>query len=159
MSYTKDQLVHGALEEIGIASYDFDIPPEASESALRRLDSMMMEWDGRGIYLNYPFGNPGETSLSEDSGIPAFAWEAVITNLAVRLAPSYGKNVSSNTMITAKRALNAVLSKLTMPRKRQLDTLPSGAGHKKVNSFIVPVADTHLDDVDTELQLGDQDEL
>lgn len=47
MSYTKGELVNAALEEIGLASYEFDISSESSESALRRLDSMMMEWKDR----------------------------------------------------------------------------------------------------------------
>lgn len=156
MSYTKDQLVNGALEEIGIAAYEFDISAESAESALLRLDAMMMQWDARGIHLSYPIGDPGTTSLAEDSNIPAAAWEAVITNLAIRIAPSYGKTVSIDTKIVAKNALNTLLIASTKPRKMQLNSLPSGAGYKRGNTFIEPVRNTYLEDVDEQVDLGEQ---
>lgn len=156
MSYTKDQLVNGALEEIGIAAYEFDISAESAESALLRLDAMMMQWDARGIHLSYPIGDPGTTSLTEDSNIPAAAWEAVITNLAIRIAPSYGKTVSIDTKIVAKNALNTLLIASTQPRKMQLNSLPSGAGYKQGNTFTEPIRNTYLEDVDEQVDLGEQ---
>ena len=42
MGYSKRQFVAAAFEEIGLASYAFDLQPQQFESALRRLDAMML---------------------------------------------------------------------------------------------------------------------
>jgi len=134
MSYTKRQIVNSALSEIGLAEYTFDVLPEQSQEALRRLDSMLAEWNGRGILLSYPVPtNPNSSTLDQDSGIPDHAWEAVITNLALRIAPSYGKSASPHTMATARHSLNTVMAKSAMPREMMITDIPSGAGHKNID--------------------------
>jgi hypothetical protein len=54
MGYTKRQFISAAFEEIGLASYVFDLQPEQLQSALRRLDAMMADWNAKGIRLGYP---------------------------------------------------------------------------------------------------------
>jgi hypothetical protein len=149
MAYTKRQFVTAALEEIGLASYIFDAQPEQLQSALVRLDAMMANWNGKGIRLAYPLpGTQGASSLDEDTSVPDSANEAVITNLAVRLAPSYGKTVSPDTKAIARDAYNLVLSRSTMPPEMQLpDTMPAGAGNKQWNvygTYINPPSDPVL---------------
>jgi len=155
MSYTKGELVHSALNEIGIADYDFDIAPEQTESGLRKLDSMLGYWNGKGIRLGYPIpNNPIDSALSEDSNIPDSAWEAVITNLAIRIAPSYGKMVSPDTKITAKNALNTLYRISAHPEEMQLNVLPRGAGYKAIDRpFTPPPVDPLLNNTDSELDL------
>jgi hypothetical protein len=51
MSYSKRQFVEAAFEEIGLASYVFDLQPEQIDSACRRLDTMMAQWNAVGIRL------------------------------------------------------------------------------------------------------------
>ena len=149
MSYSKRQFVTAALEEIGLASYIFDAQPEQLQSALTRLDAMMANWNGKGIRLAYPLpGSPGASSLDENTAVPDSANEAVITNLAVRLAPSYGKAVSADTKATARDAYNLLLSRAAMPPEQQLpDNMPAGAGNKPWNlygTYINPPADPVL---------------
>ena len=155
MSYTKGELVHSALNEIGIADYDFDIAPEQTESGLRRLDSMMAEFNARGVRLGYPIPNTANGSeLSQDSNIPDSAWEAVITNLAIRIAPSYGKMVSPDTKITAKKSLNTLYRISSHPGEMQLNVLPRGAGYKAIDRpFTPPPIDPLLNNTDSELDL------
>jgi hypothetical protein len=134
MSYTKRQLVEAAMAEIGLASYAFDLMPEQRELALRRLDSMMAEWNTRGLRLGYPVpDNPADSDIDVNSNIPDAAWEAVITNLALRLAPSYGKMVNPATQVTARHALNTILSRASMPPEMKLPAMPSGAGNKMID--------------------------
>jgi hypothetical protein len=131
MGYTKGEIVHSALNEIGIADYDFDIAPEQTESAMRRLDSMMAEWSARGIKLYYPSSTSANgSSLDTDTNLPASALEAVITNLALRIAPSYGKIVFPETKSTAKNALDTLMIKTALPREMQLPSMPKGQGYK-----------------------------
>jgi hypothetical protein len=132
MSYSKRQFVTAAFEEMGLASYVFDLQPDDLQTAIRRLDSMMAEWNGKGIRLAYPLpGSPQDSDLDEPSQVPDSANEAIITNLAIRLAPGYGKQLLPFTLATAKQGYNTLLSRAAMPEEQQLPgTMPSGAGWK-----------------------------
>jgi hypothetical protein len=132
MGYSKQQFVTAAFEEIGMASYVFDLAPQDLQSALRRLDAMMAEWNAKGIRLAYPLpGSPQDASLTEPSNVPDSANEAIITNLAMRLSPSFGKIPSPVTLSTAKAGYNTLLSRAAMPGEQQLPgTMPAGAGWK-----------------------------
>lgn len=141
MGYSKRQFISAAFEEVGLASYVFDLQPQQIESALRRLDAMMAEWNAKGIRLGYPLPNSPESSdLSAESQVPDSANEAIITNLAIRIAPSYGKNISQDTKIVAKRAYDTLLSRATVPEEQQLSmNMPLGAGHKARSFTRVPL--------------------
>jgi hypothetical protein len=137
MSYTKRQFVTAALEELGLASYVFDASPEQLQSALRRLDALMAEWNGMGIRLGYPLpSSPDDSDLDEETGVPDWANDAIICNLACRIAPSYGKQTLPATMATANRGLNAILSRFTGPIEKQLPSgMPLGTGNKNSDPF------------------------
>ena len=151
MAYTKRQFVEAALTEIGLASYVFDIQPEQLEYARRRLDAMMADWNGKGIRLSYPIpASPEQGSLAEETNVPDSANEAVILNLAVRLAPSYGKQIMPDTRLLAKTAYDTVLQRATAPIELQFpDTLPSGAGNKYWRDADDPFMPTPVDPVET----------
>jgi hypothetical protein len=157
MGWSKRQFISQAMEEIGLASYVFDLQPEQLESALRRLDAMMAEWNGRGLRLGYPIpGSPQDSNLDEASGVPDNANEAIYLNLALRLAPSYGKQVSSQTMSAASRALSTVSLRLTTPPKMQLPgSMPAGAGNKPWRNNGSPF----LDRPSVPLDAGDDGEI
>jgi hypothetical protein len=132
MGYSKRQFVSAAFEEIGLASYAFDLQPQQFESALRRLDAMMASWNALGIRLGYPLpSSPQFSDLDAESEVPDSANEAIITNLAVKIAPGYGKQVMPDTKATAKETYNTLLSRAAVPLEQQLPgTMPSGAGNK-----------------------------
>lgn len=132
MSYTKRQFVEEAFAELGMASYTFDLSPQQLDACLRRLDTMMATWNARGIRLGYPLpSNPQDSDLDTDTQVPDSANEAIITNLAIRLAPQYGKAVSLDTRTTAKQAYDTLLARAAFPIEQQFPrTLPMGAGQK-----------------------------
>jgi hypothetical protein len=132
MGYSKRQFVAAAFEEIGLASYAFDLQPQQFESALRRLDAMMASWNALGIRLGYPLpSSPQFSDIDAESEVPDSANEAIITNLAVKIAPGYGKQVMPDTKATAKETYNTLLSRAAAPLEQQLPgTMPSGAGNK-----------------------------
>ena len=158
MGYSKRQFIAAAFEEIGLASYVFDLSPEQIESALRRLDAMMAEWNGKGIRLGYPLpSSPQYSDVNAQSDVPDAAFETIITNLAIRIAPSYGKQVMTDTKITAKNAYNTLLSRATLPMQAQLGQLPSGAGNKPWrydNPFLDRPVDPVLAGQDGEIQFN-----
>ena len=149
MGYTKRQFVTAALEEIGLASYAFDLQPEQLQSALRRLDSMIAEWNGRGIRLGYPLpSSPQDSDLDEESLVPDAANQAIILNLAIRLAPSYGKQVAIETKVSAKLGYDVLLQRAAIPPEQQLPgSLPSGAGKKSWRVYDGPFIRPPVDPV------------
>ena len=133
MAYTKRDIVEQAFDEIGLASYVFDLQPQQLNSALRRLDMMMMTWNGKGIRIGYPLpSSPNDSDLNDELNITDFSFEAMYLNLAIRISGGFGKTVSPDTRINAKRAYNQLLSHSTLPIEMQLgnETVPAGAGNK-----------------------------
>lgn len=132
MGYSKRQFIEAAFEEIGLASYVFDLQPEQLESAMRRLDAMIADWNGKGIRLGYPLPtSPQQSDLDEQTYVPDSANQAIITNLAIRIAPGYGKQVMPGTLAVAKSSYDTILSRATFPMEQQLPrTMPIGAGNK-----------------------------
>jgi len=148
MAYTKRDIVNQAFEEIGLASYVFDLQPQQLEGALRRLDAMMATWNGKGIRLGYPLpSSPADSDLDQATGVPDSALEAMVLNLAVRIAPGFGKAVSPDTKASAKNAYNQIIAQSAKPVEMQLDNMaiPAGAGNKHWRSrkdpFLAPPAD------------------
>jgi len=69
--------------------------------------------------------------LSQETNVPDSANEAIYTNLAIKIAPSFGKAVSIDTKMTAKQSLDTLMSRAAFPMEQQLpSTLPAGAGNK-----------------------------
>lgn len=132
MSWTKRQFVVQAFEEVGYASYTYDIQPEQLQAGLRRLEALMGTWNGRGIRLGYPLAsNPDDAELDVSSNVPDSANEAIYTNLALKIAPIIGKTVSMETKQAARSSYMQLLSRFTKPQEQQLpDTMPAGAGNK-----------------------------
>jgi hypothetical protein len=132
MAYTKRQFVEAAFEEAGMAAYVFDLTPQMLQSACRRMDAMMATWNAKGIRLGYPLPlSPENTDLDSETAVPDSANEAIICNLAMRIAPGYGKQATPGTMATAKAAYDTLLSRAAMPQEQQLPgTMPAGAGNK-----------------------------
>jgi len=147
MGYTKRDFIKAAFEELGIADYIFDLEAEQLESALRRLDSMMASWNAEGLRIGYPIPtSPNESDLDESSSVPDSANEAIILNLAIRIAPSFGKlNISPDTRINAKNALNALRTQTVNIPEMQYIAVSRGSGHKPYRTnrpFIEPTDDT-----------------
>lgn len=132
MGYTKRQFVEAAHDELGLSSYVFDMPTEQLQKTMRRLDAMMAEWNAKGIRLGYPMpSSPEGGDLDDETEVPDSAWETIFTNLAIRVAPSFGKQVMQDTKTTAKRGYNTLLSRATFPPEMQFpSTMPAGAGNK-----------------------------
>lgn len=132
MGWSKGQFVKQAFEEIGLASYVFDLQPAQLESARCKLDSMMASWNAKGVRLGYPIpSSPDEGDLDEQTSVPDAAIEAIYTNLAVRLAPSFGKSASPDLKVVAKMSYDTLLARTAVPPEQQMPaSMPSGAGNK-----------------------------
>lgn len=132
MSWTKRQIIQQAFDEIGLAPYVFDLTADQLESALRRLDAMIATWDSKGIRLGYPLpSSPQNSDLDSQTNMPDIAVEAAFLQLAMRIAPSYGKAVSVETKVSAKQAYDSLLVQFSTPPEMQIPAgYPAGAGYK-----------------------------
>lgn len=158
MAKTKGEIVTAALTEIGIADFEFDATTAEGLEGVDRLDTMIAYWSS--ININIPYNFAG--AVGEDSGLPTSSYEAVITNLAIRLAPSYGKQPAQQVLAAAKAGLTALLGESAKPLERQLGFLPFGAGHKSSDWILVedqyPWEMDGLDDFsagDAQIHVGD----
>lgn len=141
MGWTKFELIGSAFEEIGLAAYEFDLTSEEQASALRRADALAASWNALGIRIGYALpSTPGGSDINDQSGITDDAYEAFYTNLAVRLAPTFGKTVSQDTRIAAKQSYDALLARVSAnPPEVQLPgTMPAGAGNRRFRGTIRP---------------------
>lgn len=134
MSWTKRQLVTQSFEEIGYASYAYDLSPEQLQSGLRKMDAMVATWATKNITLGYPLpSNPENSDLDTETNVADSASEAIYLNLAIRLAPSFGKMITMETRQSAKNAYDGLLLKAAQPREMQITNLPRGAGAKAID--------------------------
>jgi hypothetical protein len=160
MSWTKRQLIESAFVEAGLAAYAFDLSPEQLIAACRQLDNMMTAWDGDGVTLGYAFTiNPDNSDPDTDSNIPPFANDAVVQNLAVRVAPSFGKTVSAETKDSASRQLASLKMRFSVPAPAQL---PGGTylgqGNKTIYPYFTPEPDQSplkVDDTTDQIIFGE----
>lgn len=132
MSWTKRQFIEEAFDEAGLAAYVFDLSPSQMNSAKYKMDRMLAVWNAKGIRIGYPIPPSRSTDdLNVVTNVPDSAHEAIITNLAIRIAPSYGKIISKDTKNIAKSSLTVLLLRATRAMEVQFpETMPLGAGHK-----------------------------
>lgn len=147
MGWTKKDFVIQAFEEIGYASYIYDAMPEQLDSLLRRLDAMMAAWNAKGIRVGFPLpASPNDSSLDQETNVPDSAYEAIYLNLAIKIAPSFGKAVAIDTKVAAKSAYDALLIKISQPIEMQYpNTLPAGTGNKPWRTNYRPFLNTPVD--------------
>jgi len=127
MPWTKRQIISEAFAEIGKGSYSFDMQPEEYQMALRRLDAMMATWGATAnVRIGYSGGN-GFGDVGVETEVPDWAVSAMYLNLAISLAPAYGKTVSPETKINAKAAFDSIMNATTARRTRYLGGY-AGAG-------------------------------
>lgn len=141
---TKLELIEGAYEELGLAGYVFDLSPDEITTALKRCDRLGTQWDARGIRIGYNIPPSAEaSSTNDDAGIPDWAEQAFITNLALRLAPTIGKQVSLDTRIAARDGYKTLLmGNYEIPQMQMPRQMPIGTGNRrntKNQQFFAPV--------------------
>lgn len=158
MSYTKRQFIELAFDEIGLG-YPYSINSDQYEPALKKLDAMMAQWNAKGIRVGYPIpSSPENSDIADETNVPDSANAAIYLNLAIRIAPSFGKQLSIETKQYAKQSYNTLLSITTMPQERQITGLPKGAGNKPYrlggSDFMPPPTDPLLAGQDGELDFN-----
>lgn len=131
MTYTRRDFVNAACSELGVSTSLFDVPPERIDDMRAALDRMMATWNAQGIRVGYPLPTgPDGGDLDDDTNVPDAAFDAIVTGLAIRCAPMWGKTVGPEHRLNAATSLLALRSFLATIPQRQADMLPAGAGNK-----------------------------
>jgi hypothetical protein len=133
VSWTKRQLVEQAFRKAGLAALVFDLTPDQLNSAMIDMDAMMGTWYAKGIQTGYPVPtSPQNADLDEVTGVADSVPEAIYLNLALRIAPDFGKMVMPETKTAAKLAYDALLIRAAQPIEMQLPgAMPAGAGNQR----------------------------
>jgi len=130
---TKNDVINRAYSQLRISGLTVDPKANEIELALDRFESMMAEYDGRNICLGYLFEE--SPSLDASTGVDIQFNQMMETNLAVRLVPDFGKQISQDNSLAAlaKQASqslsNASARSAIVNRTNQPDRQAVGSGN------------------------------
>lgn len=141
---TKNDLVLAALRKLGVASDATltDVEPQSVEDGVNDLEMMMAEWlgggDSPGIDVGYLFA-PDDTPADpgDAHGLKSNALNAVIFNLACRIAPDYALEATAKLVTTARFGKEQLIKLSAMNRAKQAkcqagypNRMPIGSGNR-----------------------------
>jgi len=127
---TKGEHINDAYSKLRING--LTVNPSASDNdlALVRLEDFIAECEGRNICLNFNFEE--EPDPSTRSGVDKQFNEMVSSNLAVRLAPDFGKGVKIDPLLVSQANYslsNAQARTATVNKSRYSRNAPVGSGN------------------------------
>lgn len=137
MPFTKQNIVESALEEIGVAPYQYNLVAEQLQSGVYRLDALVRTWESKGHFVSYPLTRERlNSSLDDEVNLPAASVEALTLQLASRLAGQYGKQLMPSTAANLTKAMNALDARTTEPMQFVPNrySTPRGAGLARRNA-------------------------
>lgn len=148
---TKKAIVEHAFGEIGMASYVFALQAEDIQQGLTLLEQLMARFDGQGILLNWPFAddmlNP---EGSVEVFLPPYAVSGVTAQLAIDLAPFYGKQPNPTTFKRAYDGFTTMAAIGSVPNPARMNTLtPMGSGNRNYGVGRVFVVNPPVRTIDT----------
>ena len=128
---TVTEVVSGALQLLEVKTAEAAITPVEAEDGLVSLNDMMNEWNVDGINVGYETLSSIEDQLNVDLG----AIGAIKSNLAVYIAPEYGRAVSPTLDTRARRSKKSLRASIKLNPSEFPDTLPIGSGNEN-NNFV-----------------------
>lgn len=127
---TRATILRRAFGRIGMTDYEFNVTPEERADARVTLDAMMAEWLGVGIDLGYS-PSTGTDNDAVEMTTPAYADAPIWNNLAVRLAPDYGKVTLPDLRRDAKRGYDLCVGQtLVVPAEERPTRRIHGGGDR-----------------------------
>jgi hypothetical protein len=121
------EVVEDAFEEIAVKTAETPLTNDELQAGIRRCNRMLVAWADIGTIQGY---NP-VLNGSDTIDIQPEAEDAVIANLALKLAPSFSKPLTQALVAFAGdsldrlRASNSIVGEVAFP-----DTLPIGSGNQ-----------------------------
>lgn len=128
---TVTEVVSGALQLLEVRTAESAIEAPEAEDGLVSLNDMMNEWNVDGINVGYETLDSIDAQLNVKLG----AIGAIKANLAVYIAPEYGRIVSDTLDKRAKRGKRSLRASIPLNSSQYPDTLPVGSGNED-NNFV-----------------------
>lgn len=129
MAETASTVIRDALQEILVQASEQPITAAEGQDAMRLLNRMMAAWKSDGIDLSYT----AVDSLNDSITVVDGAIDAIVLNLAIKLAPQYDRPVSQALYMNAQNAMNAVRKiAVTITDTQFPATLPYGSGNESL---------------------------
>jgi hypothetical protein len=121
-------LINDALSDLQVKSSEVDLTDNEIAQGVRYLNRLMVSLAAQG--LSVPFKRV--TNATDETNIPDFYEELIVTYLAIRLAPSFGiEQINPGLIAAAQNAMNAVTHRIVrIPQSSYPDTLPIGSGNE-----------------------------
>lgn len=120
-------IVEDAFEEITVKKAEVNLEADELQAGIRRVNRMLVAWADIGIIPGYNPVLNGDDTID----IQPEAEQAVVSNLALILAPSFSKPVTQELVLFAETSLsrlmasNSIVGEVAFP-----DTLPIGSGNQ-----------------------------
>ena len=141
-------IIEDSYGEIRVKKAGIDLTEDEIDTAIRKLNRLMVEWDSIGIHLGFR----KVSDSGEDTGIPDWAENATITTLAMRLASTFGKAVADELNLAQRISFKSMQNRSTEPVSVNYpDILPVGSGNDRwADDQSVFFVDTTRDDLQSE---------
>ena len=124
---TAAELITDSLGELLVSASEQSVQPEEMQAGIRYLNRMMSELAVQGMSLGFTIiVNPADVVT-----VPDGVQGAVVSLLALKLAPQYDAPITGSLIQAAKDGKNAILN-LTISRKstQMPSTMPVGSGNE-----------------------------
>lgn len=127
----KADIIKRAYSELRISGLTVDPTPEDLELSLCKLEDMMAEYESRNMSVGYVFED--EPDPNSVLGVERAFWQALSTNLAVRLIPNFNKQVPDTLLAQASQSLSNMAGRCAANKIRQVlppARQPIGSGNQ-----------------------------
>ncbi len=119
-------IVTGALKLLEVRVAESAITPSESQDGLEALNDMMNEWIVDGIDVGYE----ALTDTDDEIFVSLGAIGAMKANLAIYIAPEYGRTPSAALIARARRSKISLRASIPLNPAQFPDTLPVGSGNE-----------------------------
>ena len=144
---TKGDIVRQAYAHLRISGLTSKATPEDTQLGLQTLEAMLLAWTNKGLNLSWKksedFVDPDP---QKDSGISDANYEAIYVNLAVKLAPAFGK--APTQLNTYANELYAGLFDVVLPTQQNNEYMPLGSGNRR--GYYTPIYQESSEPIDVE---------
>jgi len=133
---TKIELINSHYSLLRISGLTVQPTPQDIEVALWRMEDMMHEFAGRTLDLNYTFEEAPDPNTP--SGVDRMHHHMIASNLAMRTAIDYGKDVPPSLSAQASQSYTATSAVIARERTRRVNhpnRMPRGAGNRSYATF------------------------
>jgi len=154
MAATTKRIIDRAMFKIGVKKANIDLQPDQYEDAIFEMNAMMTAFSSSGIRLGYSV----KSDIEDPMTVPDWSYGFVVTQLAIRMASEYKKEISVSLAEEASMYMKSVRNRI---RNRDLvvalpPDLPIGQGYGRTR-YRKFFGDTTCDEVrdQTDLWLDD----